>query len=33
MEERALIDFLQRHFPERRRKSKSNRVPERRLAA
>jgi DNA topoisomerase-1 len=33
VEERALIDFLERHFPERRRNARSNRVPERRLAA
>ena len=33
-EERALIDFLERHFPERRRASSRRlRVPERRLAA
>jgi DNA topoisomerase-1 len=33
-EERALIAFLERHFPERRRRStRGKRVPERRLAA
>jgi DNA topoisomerase I len=33
-EERALIDFLERHFPERRRASaRRERVPDRRLAA
>jgi DNA topoisomerase-1 len=32
-EERALIAFLERHFPERRRRSGTTRVPERRLAA
>jgi DNA topoisomerase-1 len=33
-EERALIDFLERHFPERRRPvARKTRVPERRLAA
>jgi DNA topoisomerase-1 len=32
-EERALIDFLERHFPERRTTSRQARVPERRLAA
>ena len=34
VEERALIDFLERHFPERRRPAgRRARVPERRLAA
>lgn len=33
VEERALIAFLERHFPERRRRSVASRVPERRLAA
>src|SRR4051812_15745942 len=34
MEERALIAFLERHFPERRRSApRKTRVPERRLAA
>jgi DNA topoisomerase-1 len=32
-EERALIAFLEKHFPERRRKTQKARVPERRLAA